>query len=142
MKGKANRLIMNCIAFKLAASAEWERLRDHEATIEDVFDHTDDFTTSGTAERYFQANRDRILNHLGGKQEHSAGSFDWYSEWENWARRQWERQQQGGGQGYQHKEDQQRQSYQQQRESRRQQTGRNFEWDFDANDPYVFNRSL
>ena len=117
-------------------------MRDHEATIEDVFDYTDDFTSSGTAERYFQANRDRILNHLGGKQEHSAGSFDWYSEWENWARRQWERQQQGGGQGYQYKEDQQRQSYQQQRESRRQQTGRNFEWDFDANDPYVFNRRL
>ena len=115
---------------KLIASAEWERLREHEASMEDVFDHTDDFTAGGTAERYFQANRDRILRHLGGGQEHSEGSFDWYSQWEKWARRQWEQQQQNY-QYHDYQQHQQQQSY----ESRHSRTKQEFKWDFDVNDP-------
>lgn len=121
---------------KLIASVEWERLREHEATMEDVFDHSDDFTAGGTAERYFQANRDRIVRHLGGGQEHSEGSFDWYSEWEKWARRQWEQQQQQSHQYQEYQQQQQQQqSYQQSRDYR---TKQEFKWDFDVNDPYVF----
>jgi len=105
--------------------------------MDDVFEHTDDFADSGTAERYFQANRGRILRHLGGEQGHEEGSFDWYSEWEQWARKQWERQQQSG----QYHEYQQRQQQQQQQSSQRQQrrdqkqTKQEFEFDFDVNDP-------
>ena len=106
--------------------------------MEDVFDHTDDFTAGGTAERYFQANRDRILRHLGGGQEHSEGSFDCYSEWEKWARRQWEQQQQQSYQYQEYQRQQQQQSYQQSHESRHNRTKQEFKWDFDINDPYVF----
>jgi len=121
-----------------SASAEWERLREHEASMDDVFDHVDDFVDSGTAQRYYQANRGRILRHLSGEQEHDEGDFDWYSEWEKWARKQWEQQQQQYGSfgGQQQQQQQQQQSYQrQQRSSRTQESKQEYHWDFDVNDP-------
>ena len=111
-----------------SASAEWERQREREASHYDKVDHINDFTDTGTARRYFQANRDRILRSLAGTSEHGEGSYDWYSEWEKWARQQWEQQQQ---QGY---------SQQQTQKTRQQKTRPRAEyvWDFDPNDPYVF----
>lgn len=112
-----------------SASAEWERQREHEATMQDKFEHIDDFVDSGTARRYFQANRGRILHHFGGSNEHRAGAFDWYSEWEKWARQQWEQQQRQQG-SYTSQQQRQRQDI-------RQRSNQEFQWDFDPQDPYV-----
>lgn len=104
--------------------------------MDDVFEHVDDFADSGTAEKYFQANRGRILHHLGGEQAHEEGSFDWYSQWEQWARKQWERQQQAGQYNeYQQRQQQQQQSSQRQQRRGQKQTKQEYQWDFDVNDP-------
>jgi hypothetical protein len=130
-----------------AASAEWERQRDHEALTPNTAGTTttiadDDFTdVAGAAERYFQANRIRILRSLGGEETHERGTFDWYSAWEQWSRQQWEQQQQQQQQTYgQQQYGQQRSS--QQRSQRRSsprggQPRQEFKWDFDPTDPYV-----
>jgi hypothetical protein len=118
------------------ATAEWERQRQHEASATRM-DHVDDFTDMGAAQRYFQANRDRILNRLGGQSERAEGTFDWYAEWEKWARQQWEQQQQQ--QQQQTSYGQQRTSYGQQQGQQRTQRqppkGTDYKWDFDPTDP-------
>lgn len=119
-------------------SAAWERQREHETYMEDSFEHYDDFVDSGAAQRYFRMNRGRILQELGGTNEHEQGSFDWYKEWEEWARRQWQNQQQ---QAYEQARRQQDPRYQQQQQQQaRQQKPRqkppvDYQWDFDPNDP-------
>jgi hypothetical protein len=111
------------------ASAQWERQREREASLND--EHIDDFVDTGSARNYFQTNRERILHHFAGTSEHAEGTYDWYASWEKWARQQWEQQQQ---QGYA-----QQQQQQQQRARRpRQQAPRpktDFVWDFDPSDP-------
>lgn len=114
------------------ASADWERQREHEAYMDDRFDHIDDFVDSGAAKRYFQANRGRVLSHLSGEHEHKEGEFEWFKEWEEWARRQWEQQQQQ--QTYQQGQ-QGQQTYQQQRTRPGQKAKPDYQWDFDPNDP-------
>ena len=118
-----------------SASAEWERQREREASVHDKVDHIDDFTDTGTARRYFQANRDRILRHFAGTSEHGEGSYNWYSDWEKWARQQWEQQQQ---QGYTQQPQQQTQRPRQQKARPRTE----YVWDFDPNDPYVSKRDV
>jgi hypothetical protein len=113
-----------------SASAEWERQREREASLHDKIEHIDDFIDTGTARKYYQTNRERILRHFAGTNEHVEGTYDWYSNWEKWARQQWEQQQQQQQQGH----TQQNQKAQQ----RRQQKSRprnEFVWDFDPNDP-------
>jgi hypothetical protein len=114
------------------ATAEWERQRAHEASVRGGMDHEDDFVDTGPAQRYFNANRARILNHLGGSSEHAAGAFDWYAEWEKWARQQWQQQQQQqqGSNANQRRDQQSGRPSQQGRSSA-------YKWDFDPNDPYV-----
>jgi hypothetical protein len=115
------------------ATAEWERQREREAFLFDKVEHIDDFTDTGTAQRYYQANRERILRHFGGTSEHAEGTYDWYTQWEKWARQQWEQQQR--------QQQQQQGSTQQQRQQQpRQQKSRprsEYVWDFDPTDPYV-----
>jgi hypothetical protein len=108
------------------ASAEWERQREREASLHDKVDYIDDFTDMGTARRYFQTNRERILRNFAGTSEHGEGTYNWYSEWEKWARHQWEQQQQGQGHTYQ------RQQKPRQQKSR---PRSEYVWDFDPNDP-------
>jgi hypothetical protein len=112
------------------ASAKWERQREYESIARE-HERADDFVDNGSAIRYFQQNRTRILRHLSGEHAHEKGEYDWYKEWEEWARRQWEKQQQQQTYGQQ----QQRQSYgrtqQQQKASKPE-----YQWDFDPNDPY------
>jgi hypothetical protein len=115
-----------------SASADWERQREHEAYMEDRFDHIDDFVDSGGAKRYFQANRGRILAHLSGENTHKQGEYDWYKDWEEWARRQWEQQQ--TQQTYQQSSQQTRQQQQQQPRSRSKPKP-DYQWDFNPNDP-------
>jgi hypothetical protein len=112
------------------ASADWERQREHEAFMDDRFEHSNDFVDSGAAKRYFQANRGRVLSHLSGEHQHEKGEFEWYKEWEEWARRQWEQQQQQ--QTYQQGREQ---THQQQRTRPGQKAKPDYQWDFDPNDP-------
>lgn len=114
-----------------SASAEWERQREYESITRE-YERADDFVDNGSAIRYFQQNRTRILRHLSGEHAHEQGEYDWYKEWEEWARRQWEQQQQQQTYGQQQ---QQQQSYgrtQQQRKTSKPE----YQWDFDPNDPY------
>uniref|UniRef100_A0A7S4JEH1 J domain-containing protein n=1 Tax=Odontella aurita TaxID=265563 RepID=A0A7S4JEH1_9STRA len=113
------------------ASAEWERQREHEAYMQDHWNHKNDFVDSGYAKKYFQQNRTRILRYLSREQVHDSGTFDWYKQWEEWARKQWEQQQNMNEQ----------QTGQEQRQKRAQRHGRKgatreFVWDFDPKDPY------
>lgn len=113
------------------ASAEWERQREREAAGGQATLHTDDFDdVRGTARRYFEAHKAQILRTLAGENDHHQGDFDWYKEWEEWARRQYSQQAQQQG-SYQ----QQQQTYQQQR-TQKQAPKPDYKWDFDPNDPY------
>ena len=117
-----------------SSSAEWERQREHESSMQDKVEHIDDFVDSGTAIRYFQSNRGRILHHFGGSNEHVEGAFNWYTEWEKWARQQWEQKQRQQG-SYTNAGQQQQQQNRRQRP--RQESDQEFQWDFNPNDPYV-----
>ena len=111
------------------ASAEWERQREREASLHSKVEHIDDFTDTGTARRYFQSNQDRIIRHFAGSNSHAEGTYDWYSNWEKWARQQWAQQQQNEQQG----SSTQRQQQQRRRTTTRPQS--EYVWDFDPNDP-------
>jgi hypothetical protein len=117
------------------ASADWERQREHEAYMDDRFEHIDDFVDSGAAKRYFQANRGHVLSHLSGEYQHEKGEYEWYKEWEEWARRQWEQQQQQQQQQQGGQQQQQQQTYQKQRTRPGQKAKPDYQWDFDPNDP-------
>jgi hypothetical protein len=69
------------------------------------------------------------LNHLSGEYDHERGDFDWYSQWEKWARQQWQNQQQ----------QQQGRHYEQQQNTGPQRTTTkkrvDYHWDFNPNDP-------
>lgn len=119
------------------ASAEWERQREREASGGEYAPLTDDFDDfRGAARRYFEQNKSQILRKLSGQNEHQRGDFDWYKEWEEWARRQYENQaQQQGGYQQQHNQQQTHQTYSQQR-TQRAAPKTEYKWDFDPNDPY------
>ena len=126
---------------------DWERERERENRQEQAFNlHGDDFfDTSGTAERFFQRNREAILRSLAGEEEHEAGDYDWYDDWIEWARRVYESERRGFEQQQQQQQQQyygQQQQQQQYQESRKRQQARRakakpeYQWDFDPNDPY------
>ena len=114
------------------ATAKWERERMNQK--QDFEQHvTNDFVINNDRpKRFFDNNYKRILDHLGPDQSHHQGSYDWYHDWEKWARQEWEQQQ---------RKQQQSQRQQQQQQSRKRTTNKqkykkDFEWDFDVNDPY------
>ncbi len=113
------------------AMAAWERQRELDAS-EKTTKGNDFEDLSGAAEKFFARNQARILRHLSGDSEgHQRGTYNWYTEWEQWARQQWEqqqRQQQQYGYG-------QQQSQQQQGSQYRQAKKQEYQWDFDPNDP-------
>ena len=134
------------------AGTEWERQREHEQYMTDHDDHLDDFVdSSGSAKQYFQSHRAFILRYLSGQHAHDEGNYNWYQSWEEWARRQYAKQQEEAQRSYQdaYKKEQRRrgQSTQQrhrqqgrQQEARQEKSGgakkKEFVWDFDRNDPY------
>lgn len=121
------RKILQPLYRQYTGSAEWERQRENE-TFEKMDSHKDDFIDSGAAQRYFRGNRGRILRDLSGTSQHEQGKYEWYKEWEAWARQQWSQQQQ-------------EQQFQGPREDskarpRKPKGPPDFQWDFDRNDPY------
>jgi hypothetical protein len=92
-----------------AASAEWEEHRGHEAKM-DSFHYREFCDTNGAAQAYFTRNRTRILRQLRGQEERQqeADGKEWYAQWEEWAKQQWEHAQ--------------REAYRNQQEWQRQQT--------------------
>ena len=136
-----------------AASAEWERQREHDAQMKEPYAHMRQFRDDGSAKRYFNRNQQQILRELSGEEgrRHETDSDDWYKQWEEWAREQWEqaqkeayREQQKWQQQY-HQQQGSNKQYQQssQQQQRRQQTKyqgakkeEEYKWEFDPNDPY------
>jgi len=118
------------------ASAEWERQREREATGGDYSSPVDDFDdTMGNGKRYYEKNKARILRELSGENEHQRGDYNWYKDWEEWARRQYEQQQGSYTQQQQQQTyNEQQQTYGQQRTQRAKKP--EYKWDFDPNDPY------
>ena len=111
------------------ASADWERERENEAQDEDddnEMNRNDFFDRSGTAEQYFHRHKTRILNDLGGP-EHQQGKYDWFEEFQNWSKQQFQQ-----NQSYKRQYEQQHQRTSSQRTS----SGGKYKWDFDVNDPY------
>eukprot|EP00977_Amphora_coffeiformis_P000490 scaffold118_cov185-Amphora_coffeaeformis.AAC.10 len=123
-----------------AAAADWERERQFDATFAEKIRGDDFDDTTGTAERFFQRNRAAILRALAGEHEHGKGDFDWYDDWMEWARRVYEKEQQGfEQQQQQYQQSQQEQYFRQGQRSTSQQQTRSkdeYQWDFDPNDPY------
>ena len=134
------KFLMPLIASRWA-SAEWERQRAHEQTYAEGIE--DDFMDPGTAQRYFQANKSRILSHLQGEEHHEQGNYDFYQDWTDWARRIFEQQQQQEQQYYDYSRNQQQQQRQrvygeqQSRTSTNKKTTNEYQWDFDPQDPYA-----
>lgn len=119
------------------ASAAWEREREHESIEKEYPEHADDFVDNGSAKRYYMNNKDDILRKLSGEAEHSQGEYDWYKEWEEWARRQYSQQQQhqqAYGQQYGQRQQQQQQYQRQQQQQKKSQP--KYKWDFNPDDPY------
>mmetsp|Transcript_13655 Transcript_13655/g.21105 ORF Transcript_13655/g.21105 Transcript_13655/m.21105 type:complete len:556 (-) Transcript_13655:31-1698(-) len=122
------------------ASAEWERQREREAIRGEHTGRVDDFDDiHGTARRYFEKNKTKIIRKLSGENEHHRGEYEWYKEWEDWARKQYN-EQYGGQQDY-HNQQQYEKYFQQQKgkagsQQRSQQKEQGHKWDFDPNDPY------
>ncbi|GKY94623.1 hypothetical protein MPSEU_000427800 [Mayamaea pseudoterrestris] len=116
---------------KRAAAAAWERQREHEALMDESIPLADTLKDNGAARAYFQQNRARILSRLSTADEHTRGNFDWYETWEAWAREQYQKQQQQQGGFAQGRQTKQQETYK--KASRPKQE---YQWDFDANDPY------
>ncbi|KAL3796774.1 hypothetical protein HJC23_010921 [Cyclotella cryptica] len=137
-----------------AADAEWKQQRENEARM-NSFQYIEFRDSERKAEAYFTRNRQRILRNLRGqegRQQETEGQ-EWYSQWEAWAKQQWEhaqeeafRNQQEWQRQYQEqrgRQSEQQQSYdyqQRQRQDQRQyqktRPKEEFKWDFDPNDPY------
>jgi hypothetical protein len=67
------------------ANAEWERQRVHESEMKEDLDMRamNDFEDlSGSAQTYFNRNRQQILRSLSGEYDHREGDYDWYSDWQ------------------------------------------------------------
>ena len=130
------------------ASAEWEREREYEQGLKEEFYIENDFVDRSGAEAYFVRNKSNILFHLGGgarqDQQHQQGSYDWYNDWQEWARQQWEKQnareQQYSNSQQQHQygnsSRRQQQRQRTQRQQRQSPPKQDYKWDFDPNDPY------
>lgn len=123
------------------ASAAWEREREHESLESEHPERADDFFDNGAAKRYFMNNKTEILRRLSGDADHEEGEYDFYKEWEEWARRQYaqqqQQQQQANGQqyGYGQRQQQQQQQYQRQQQQQKKAPPK-YKWDFNPDDPY------
>ena len=138
------------------AGAEWERQRVHEAQSPDSL-HEDSFRDTGIAKRYFEKYQQRILKALREEEGRGAEADgqEWYSQWEQWAREQFEQaqrhayqeqqefhrqQQHGRGESHGGHNERTRQQQQQGRSRRstnqQQAKKKEYDWDFDPNDPY------
>jgi curved DNA-binding protein CbpA len=120
------------------ANAAWEREREHESLESKYPEHADDFVDNGSAKRFYEKNKESILRSLSGKAQHEEGQYDWYKEWEEWARRQQQQQQQaygGYGQQYGYRQQQQQQQYQRQQQQAKKPPPK-YQWDFNPDDPY------
>jgi DnaJ-domain-containing protein 1 len=119
---------------RYVGSVEWERQRENEA-YERLELHADDFADpTGAAQAYFYRHRRRILASLGGENQHQEGSYDWYKEWEEWARQMWQQQQQQ--QQYSEQQQQRARTTSTSGRAQRSQAPPQFQWDFDPSDPY------
>jgi hypothetical protein len=126
------------------ANAAWEREREHESLESKYPEHADDFVDSGSAKRYFERNKEDIIRKLSGEgAAHEEGEYDWYKEWEEWARRQYAQQQQqqqgyGGQYGYGSQQQQQeyQRQYQQQQQKKQKKPPPKYKWEFNPDDPY------
>ncbi len=118
------------------ATAKWERERMNQK--QDSEQHvTNDFVINNDRpKRFFDNNYKRILDHLGPDQSHQQGSYDWYHDWEKWARQEWEQQQRKQQQSQRQQQQQQQQQQSRKRTTNKQKYKKDFEWDFDVNDPY------
>ena len=95
-----------------AASKEWEQQRDNDSRM-NSFHYREFRDTSGYAQAYFVRNKQRILRYLRsqeGRQQQTEGQ-EWYTQWEAWAKQQWENAQR---EAYTQQSEWQRQQYQQQ----------------------------
>ena len=144
-----------------SAAADWERRREYEAQKNDSYVHEDSFRDTGSAKSYFTRNREKILRSLSGEEgrhhDDDEESVEWYKQWEQWAREQWEhaqreasraqgewqRQQQQHQEWQQQQQNQGQRTYQQQQQQQRGQQRQykqakkdEFQWDFDVNDPW------
>ncbi len=140
-----------------SADAEWERQRAYESQKSGTI-REDSFRDTGYAKSYFVRNETIILRRLSDEEgRHHDQSYEWYKQWEAWAREQWEKaqreasraqeewqrqqqqqqqQQQGSWNQYQQSTQQQQQQQQQQRQYKQAKKDDDFKWDFDVNDPY------
>ena len=120
------------------ATAAWEREREREQQQQQQHRSSDDFDDyTGSGQRYFRQNRERILRHMTGPNDHHQGDYDWYKDWEAWARQQFEQQQRQQQYHHHHQQQQQQQQQQKSSSSRRTKSKPNYKWDFDPNDPYA-----
>jgi DnaJ-domain-containing protein 1 len=117
-------------------SVEWERQRENEM-YERVEFHFDDFVdVNGSAQRYFSRNRRRILASLSGENQHQQGSYDWYKEWEEWARQMWQQEQSQGRSSQQQRGEYAKSTSSSSDRAQRGRAPPEFQWEFDPNDPY------
>lgn len=135
-----------------SADADWERQRANESQKSTI--REDSFRDTGSAKAYFIRNETVILRRLSdveGRQHDE--SYEWYNQWEAWAREQWEKaqreasraqeewqrqqqQQQQGRSWNQYQQSTQQQQQKQQRQYKQAKKDDDFKWDFDVNDPW------
>jgi hypothetical protein len=127
-----------------SADAEWERQRAYESQKSGT-PREDSFRDTGSAKSYFVRNETIILRRLSDEEgRHHDQSYEWYKQWEAWAREQWEKAQREASRAQEEWQRQQQhsqwqqstQQQQQQRQYKQAKKDDDFKWDFDVNDPY------
>jgi len=75
-----------------SADAEWERQRGYESQKSGSI-REDSFRDTGSAKAYFTRNETIILRRLSDEEgrQNDHESYEWYKQWEAWAREQWEK---------------------------------------------------
>lgn len=134
-----------------AASAEWERQRDHEAQMKETQFTYNEFRDNGLAKTHYTRNQQRILRRLSGEEgrTHEKEGQEWYTQWEEWAKQQWEHaqrdaykqqqewQQQRGAGGHQSQQQRQQQQFKKdQTQFQKTKKREEYKWDFNPEDPY------
>jgi hypothetical protein len=134
-----------------SADVEWESQRAIESQKSGTI-REDSFRDTGSAKTYFIRNETIILRRLSDVEGRQHGeSYEWYQQWEAWAREQWEKaqreasraqedwqrqQQQQGRSWNQYQQSSQQQEQKQQRQYKQAKKDDDFKWDFDVNDPW------
>lgn len=134
-----------------SADVEWESQRAIESQKSGTI-REDSFRDTGSAKTYFIRNETIILRRLSDVEGRQHGeSYEWYQQWEAWAREQWEKaqreasraqedwqrqQQQQGRSWNQYQQSTQQQEQKQQRQYKQAKKDDDCKWDFDVNDPW------